>query len=101
MSTYVYENKTLHINRHRRKEDKAPNDSEFQETEYDGRRRKIKDGILFVDYDHRQQNDPNYSGPERRSGVDRRSDVDRRNKQISQSRQSGTKGFYERQVLRL
>ncbi len=47
MSTYVYENKTLHINRHRRKEDKAPYDSEFQETEYDGRRRKIKDGIFL------------------------------------------------------
>jgi hypothetical protein len=78
MSTYVYQNKTLHINRHRRKEDKAPNNSEFQETEYDGRRRKIRDGILIEDNDRRQQNDPNCSGPERRSGVDTRSGVDRR-----------------------
>ncbi|MGD2150929.1 MAG: hypothetical protein PVJ20_02890 [Desulfobacterales bacterium] len=78
MSTYVYQNKTLHINRHRRKEDKAPNDFEFQETDYDGRRRKIRDGILIVEHDRRQQNDPNYSGPERRSGVDRRKNKSRR-----------------------
>ncbi len=75
MSTRI---KLLHINRQRRKEDKAPNDSEFQETEYDGRRRKIRDGILIVDNDRRQQNDPNCSGPERRSGVDRRKSKSRK-----------------------
>lgn len=97
MGTYVYQNKTLHINRCRRKEDKAPNDSELQKTEYDGRRRKIRDGILIVDDDRRQKNDLKYSGPERRKGVDRRSGVDRRKnksrKADSQKHYKGSKPF--------
>jgi hypothetical protein len=91
MSTYVYQNKTLHINRYRRKEDKDPNDSEFQETDYDGRRRKIRDGILIVEHDRRQQNDPNYSGPERRSGIAKRSGVDRRKNKSRKADNQGPK----------
>ena len=37
------------------------------------RREKLVDGILVKDYDRRQHDDPNYTGPERRSGENRRS----------------------------
>ena len=78
MSAYVYQNKTLHLNRYRRKGNGTPLSSGSQGTSYDRRRPKIRQGIILVDFDPRQKNDPNYSGPERRSGVDRRSGRDRR-----------------------
>ena len=37
------------------------------------RRERVKDGIVAEDSDRRQKDDPNYTGPERRSGEDRRS----------------------------
>jgi len=37
------------------------------------RRERVIDGIVVEDYDRRQKDDPNYSGPERRNGEDRRS----------------------------
>ncbi|HUV78776.1 MAG TPA: response regulator [Desulfobacterales bacterium] len=36
------------------------------------RREKVIDGTLIQEYDRRQQDDPNYIGPERRSGENRR-----------------------------
>jgi len=77
MSPYVYEKKTLHINRVRRKGDRTPNDSGSKEIHKD-RRRKVRVGIILKDYDRRQKDDPSYSGPERRSGKERRSDKGRR-----------------------
>ena len=78
MNAYVYQNKTLHLNRYRRKGDGSLTTSGRQGTSYDRRRPKIRDGIILVDFDCRQKDDPNYSGAERRSGVDRRSGRDRR-----------------------
>ncbi|MGD9106695.1 MAG: response regulator [Desulfobacterales bacterium] len=37
------------------------------------RRDQVIDGIMIEGYDRRQEDDPNYNGPERRSGEDRRS----------------------------
>ncbi|UCD32415.1 MAG: hypothetical protein JSW04_07165 [Desulfobacterales bacterium] len=42
------------------------------------RRRKIKDGIIIQDYERRQEAEPQFKGPEKRSGEDRRSGKDRR-----------------------
>ena len=78
MSAYVYENKTLHLNRYRRKGDGTPLSPGFQETGYDRRRPKIRTGIILVDFDRRQKDDPYYSDSERRCGMDRRSGMDRR-----------------------
>jgi len=75
--TYVYENKTLIINRRRRKGDMAQHGSSSTAKSTD-RRRKMRDGIIIVKYDRRQNHNANYSGPENRSGVDRRSGKDRR-----------------------
>ena len=77
MATYVYQNKTLHICRYRRKWDGIPHASGSKGSSYD-RRRKVKNGLIIVDFDRRQNNDPYYCGPERRSGIDRRSGMDRR-----------------------
>lgn len=77
METYVYQNKNLHINKNRRKWDGIPYGSGSKGVSYD-RRGKVGDGILLVDFDRRQNNDPYYSGSERRSGIDRRSGMDRR-----------------------
>ncbi len=74
---YVYENKILHINRHRRKEDGSPYVNGSSGVDND-RRRKIKDGIILIEFDRRQNHDPYYSGPERRNGTERRSGMDRR-----------------------
>jgi pilus assembly protein CpaE len=74
---YVYENKTLIINRRRRKDDMGQYVPGSRAKSTD-RRRKMRDGIIIVKYDRRQNNDANYSGPENRSGVDRRSGKDRR-----------------------
>jgi hypothetical protein len=78
MNAYVYQNKTLHLNRYRRKGNGTPLSPGSQETSYDRRRPKIRQGIILVDFDRRQKDDPNYSGAERRCGVDRRSGRDRR-----------------------
>ena len=78
MGNYVYQNKTLHLNRRRTQGNGTPLSSGSQETSYDRRRPKIRDGIILVDFDRRKKDDPKYSGPERRSGVDRRSGRDRR-----------------------
>ncbi len=78
MSAYVYQNKTLHLNRYRRKGNGTPHVSGSRETGYDRRRPKIRQGIIFIDFDRRQKDDPYYIGPERRSSVDRRSGRDRR-----------------------
>jgi pilus assembly protein CpaE len=74
---YVYEDKSLLINRRRRKDDMGQHipGSRAQSTD---RRKKIRDGIIIVKYDRRQNHDVNYSGPERRSGAERRSGEDRR-----------------------
>jgi hypothetical protein len=75
--TYVYQEESLLINRRRRKGDVAQNGSSSAAKSTD-RRRTMRDGIIIVKYDRRQYDDPNYTGPERRSGVDRRSGKDRR-----------------------
>ena len=77
METYVYQNEILHPNRYRRKGDGIPYGSGSKGVIYD-RRKKVGDGILLVDFDRRKNDDPYYSGPERRSGRDRRSGMDRR-----------------------
>lgn len=77
METYVYQNKILNANRHRRKWDGIPYGSGSKGVSYE-RREKVGDGILLVDFDRRKNNDPYYNGPERRSGIDRRSGMDRR-----------------------
>lgn len=78
MNAYVYQNKTLHINRYRRKGDGSTTTLGQQGTSYDRRRPKMRQGIILVDFDRRQKDDPNYSGAERRGSVDRRSGRDRR-----------------------
>lgn len=77
MSAYVYQNKTLHISRYRRRGDGTPYDLNSQVTGYD-RREKVREGIILMDYDRRQFSDPSFAGLERRSGIERRSGVDRR-----------------------
>ena len=78
MNAYVYQNKTLHISRYRRKGDGTPHYLGSKASGYDRRHEKIRQGIILMDYDRRQMSDPNYSGSERRSGIERRSGVDRR-----------------------
>ena len=78
MSAYVYQNKTLHLNRYRRKGNGLATTPGQPGTSYDRRRPKIRQGIILVDFDRRQKDDSNYSGAERRCGVDRRSGRDRR-----------------------
>ncbi len=39
---------------------------------------KIVDGIILQDHERRQEDDPEYKGPEKRSEKDRRSGKDRR-----------------------
>ena len=56
MSTYVYENKTLHLNRHRRKDDSISKSSDSKETRTDRRNEKVRDGIMLLDWDRRQNN---------------------------------------------
>ncbi|MGD9105743.1 MAG: AAA family ATPase [Desulfobacterales bacterium] len=75
--TYVYQNESLLINRRRRKGDMAENASSARAKITD-RRREMRDGIIIIKYDRRRNDNPNYSGPEKRSGVDRRSGKDRR-----------------------
>ena len=78
MSAYVFQNKTLHLCRYRRKGDGTPNAPGWQETSYDRRRPKMREGIILVDFDRRQKDEHYYSGPARRGGTDRRSGRDRR-----------------------
>jgi len=75
--TYVYQNESLLINRRRRKGDMAQQGSSSRAKSTD-RRRKMRDGIIIVKYDRRQNHNANHSGSEKRSGVDRRSGKDRR-----------------------
>lgn len=77
MPAYIHEKKILHINRYRRAGDGTPYGSRPKDARSD-RRRKIRDGIIIMDFDRRQNSDPHYSGPERRSGRERRSGLDRR-----------------------
>ena len=77
--TYVYQNESLLINRRRRKGDTAQPGSGSRAKSID-RRREMRDGIIIVKYDRRQNDNANYSGPEKRSGVDQRSGKDRRRK---------------------
>jgi len=77
MKTYIYKDKSLFINRRRRKGDMAQHVT-GSGTKSTDRRRQIRDGIIIVKYDRRQNNDANYSGPERRSGAERRIGKDRR-----------------------
>jgi hypothetical protein len=77
MGTYIHQDKPLRINRGRRKEDKTKNGSDPKERSSD-RRRKVRSGAIIKDYDRRQKDDKNYSGPERRKGVEKRSGKDRR-----------------------
>ena len=72
---YIYQRDALSINRRRRKIDTAPHDAGATD-----RRRKMRDGIIIVDHDRRQNNNPDYSGPEKRNGLDRRSGKERRQK---------------------
>jgi hypothetical protein len=85
MGAYVYQDKILHINRYRRNGDGAPYESGPKEVGND-RRRKLRDGIMLIDFDRRQNQDLEYSGPERRGGIERRSGFDRR---ISTDRRIG------------
>jgi len=80
MSSYVYEKKTLHIKRFRRKGDGEQTGSGSGEISKDRRHGKTRDGIILVEHDRRKRDDPDYSGPERRSGTQRRSGKDRREK---------------------
>ena len=75
--TYVYQNESLLINKRRKQGDMAQHGS-GSKAESTDRRRQMRDGIIIVKYDRRQNHNANYGGPEKRSGVDRRSDKDRR-----------------------
>ena len=77
MKTYVYQKKTLHLNRRRRKGN-GIHGSGSKASRKDRRYGKVRDGIILINYDRRQNDDSNYSGPERRSEIDRRSNRDRR-----------------------
>ena len=77
MNAYIYQEKPLRINRHRRKGDMGKHDSNSKEKSED-RRKKVRSGIILEDYDRRQNNDKSYSGPEIRKGVERRTSKDRR-----------------------
>jgi len=77
MAAYIYEKKILHINRYRRAGDGSPYGSGPIKVSSD-RRRKLRDGIIIMGFDRRQNSDPHYRGPERRSGMERRSGLDRR-----------------------
>jgi hypothetical protein len=80
MTSYVYEKKTLHINRFRRKGDGDQTGSGSGKISKDRRHGKVRDGIILVEHDRRKKDDPDYSGPERRSDTQRRSGKDRREK---------------------
>ncbi len=77
--TYVYQDESLLINRRRRKGDMAQHGSGSRAKSI-VRRREMRDGIVIVKYDRRQNDNANYSGLEKRSSVDRRSGKDRRKK---------------------
>jgi len=73
---YVYQKDALSINRRRRQSDVTQHDAGSKD-----RRRKMRDGIIIVGHDRRQNDNPDYNGPEKRSGVDRRSGKERREKE--------------------
>jgi len=78
MSPYVYEKNNLHINRYRRKSDNIQKDSDTKEISKCRRHEKVRDGIILVDWERRQNDESNYSSFEKRTGVDRRNGKDRR-----------------------
>ena len=82
MNTYVYENKTLHLNRHRRKGDSVSKSSDSKEIRTDRRNEKVRDGIILLDWDRRQNNKSNYNGSEKRKNKNRRNGKDRRKKSL-------------------
>ncbi len=71
VKNYVWENKTLRINKQRRATDGTNQES------WD-RRMMVLDGIILKPYDRRQNSDPSYKSPERRNEFGRRSIFDRR-----------------------
>jgi len=73
---YIYQKDSLSINRRRRQSDVAQHDAGSKD-----RRRKMRDGIIIVGHDRRQNDNPDYNGPEKRSGIDRRSGKERREKE--------------------
>ncbi|MBW2573570.1 MAG: AAA family ATPase [Deltaproteobacteria bacterium] len=73
---YIYQKDSLSINRGRRKIDMAQHDAGSKD-----RRRKMRDGIIIVDHDRRQNDNPDYKGPEKRNRVDRRTGKERRQKE--------------------
>ena len=73
---YIYQKETLNINRRRRKSDQTQLDDGLN-----GRRRKMRDGILIVPHDRRRNDNLDYNGPEKRKGVDRRMGKERRQKE--------------------
>ena len=73
---YIYQKEKMSINRRRRESDAAQH-----EPSSNGRRRKMRDGIIIVDHDRRQNDNPDYNGPEKRSGIDRRNAKERRQKE--------------------
>lgn len=75
IGTYVHQKDTLSINRRRRNSDMAQHDASSEE-----RRRKMRDGIIIVDHDRRENDNTDYNGPEKRSGIDRRTSKERRQK---------------------
>ena len=75
IGTYVHQKDTLSINRRRRNSDMAQHDASSED-----RRRKMRDGIIIVDHDRRENDNPDYNGPEKRSGIDRRTSKERRQK---------------------
>jgi hypothetical protein len=77
MKTYIYKDKSLLINKRRRKGDMAQQVTGSRAKSTD-RRRQMRDGIIIVKYDRRHNHNAKYSGPEKRNGVDRRGGKDRR-----------------------
>jgi pilus assembly protein CpaE len=75
IGTYVHQKEKLSINRRRRKSDTAQHDASSED-----RRRKMRDGIIIVDHDRRQNDNPDYNGPEKRNGINRRTSKERRQK---------------------
>jgi hypothetical protein len=71
MKNYTWKNKKLRITRQRRTPDGKNEESS-------DRRKVILEGIILKPHDRRQNSDPDYQKPERRSGFDRRSIFDRR-----------------------
>ena len=75
--TYVYQKEYIAYQQTSKKERYGPTWIPVPQQK-DDRRRKMRDGIIIVDHDRRQNHNANYNGSEKRSGIDRRSGKDRR-----------------------